>query len=119
MARSMASNKLVCVLVMCMVLGAPLAHAAVSCAQVFTDLSSCISYAKGGGALTASCCNGVRALNSAAKTTPDRQQSCGCIKSLAGSVPGINYGVVAGIPAKCDERSRRLHLLPPSIVGQS
>ncbi|KAF9683927.1 hypothetical protein SADUNF_Sadunf04G0064800 [Salix dunnii] len=90
MASSMALSKLVCAVIMCIVLGAaPLAHAAKSGGQVFTVLSSCIGYAKGGGALNASCYNGMRALNSAARTTPDRQQTCGCVKSLVRSVPGV------------------------------
>ncbi|KAI3408971.1 Non-specific lipid-transfer protein [Psidium guajava] len=94
--------KLACVLLACMVAAAPVARAAVTCGQVTGALSPCIPYARGSsGPVPASCCNGIRSLNSAAQTTPDRQTACKCLKSASGSISGLNYGVVAGLPGKC------------------
>ncbi|KAF7145301.1 hypothetical protein RHSIM_Rhsim04G0122300 [Rhododendron simsii] len=87
---------------MCMVVAAPHAEAAITCGQVVSSLSPCIAYLKSsGGAVPAPCCNGVKSLNNAAKTTPDRQTACKCIKSAAGGISGINYGLASSLPAKC------------------
>ncbi|CAL9075102.1 non-specific lipid-transfer protein 1-like [Musa acuminata AAA Group] len=80
---------------------APHVTQAITCGQVTSDLSPCIAYATGKGSLTPSCCNGVKSLNSAAKTSPDRKTACACIKSLVSRVSGVNTGVVSGIPGKC------------------
>ncbi|MCH1921665.1 Mpv17/PMP22 family protein, partial [Shewanella sp. A3A] len=53
------------------------------------------------GGLTQGCCNGVKGLNNAARTTADRQAACRCLKSLAGSIKSLNLGTVAGVPGKC------------------
>lgn len=81
---------------------APLAEA-ITCGQVTSALAPCVAYirAGGGGAVPAPCCSGISSLNNAAKTTPDRQQACTCIKSAAAAVTGINFGLAAGIPGKC------------------
>ncbi|XVF29705.1 hypothetical protein REPUB_Repub15cG0145300 [Reevesia pubescens] len=101
MASSM-TLKLACVVVLCLVLSATLAQGAISCGQVTTNLAPCISYLRGsGGAVPPGCCNGIKALNAAAKTTPDRQAACNCIKSASGSISGINYGLASGLPGKC------------------
>ncbi|XVF84174.1 hypothetical protein PTKIN_Ptkin17bG0004400 [Pterospermum kingtungense] len=102
MASSM-SLKLASVVVLCLVVGAPLAQGAITCGQVTSTLAPCISYLTGGGAgaVPGPCCNGIKALNAAAQTTPDRQAACNCLKSTAAAVPGINYGVVSGLPGKC------------------
>nr|XP_017245496.1 PREDICTED: non-specific lipid-transfer protein 1-like [Daucus carota subsp. sativus] len=47
------------------------------------------------------CCSGVRSLNGMAKTPVDRKQACTCLKSVFGSIKGINYGLAAGLPGKC------------------
>ncbi|OMO92544.1 Plant lipid transfer protein/Par allergen [Corchorus capsularis] len=49
----------------------------------------------------APCCNGIKALNAAAATTQDRQQACTCIKNIATTITGINYGLANGLPGKC------------------
>ncbi|WP_369073423.1 non-specific lipid-transfer protein, partial [Acinetobacter baumannii] len=73
-----------------------------TCGQVTSNLAPCIPYARSGtGPVPAACCNGIRSLNSAAQPTPDRQATCKCLKSASGSVSGLNYGVVAGLPGKC------------------
>ncbi|KAK9289542.1 hypothetical protein L1049_007698 [Liquidambar formosana] len=94
--------KIACmVLIMCMVVVAPGAEAAITCGQVTSSLAPCITYLRSGGTPSASCCNGVKSLNNAAKTTADRQAACNCLKSAAGSISGINYGLAAGLPGKC------------------
>lgn len=84
------------------------AEAAISCSTVISDVVPCLSYVAGSAASpTAGCCNGVKALNAAAQTTPDRQAACKCIKSAAasykynsdkaGKIPGL-CGVNIGFP---------------------
>ncbi|CAK7339023.1 unnamed protein product [Dovyalis caffra] len=100
MASSM-SLKLAYALLIVMVVGAPLAQAAISCGQVTSSLSQCIGYVQKGGAVPPLCCSGIRSVNSAAKTTPDRQGVCNCLKSLAGRLSGVRYDLAAGLPSKC------------------
>ncbi|KAK8519403.1 hypothetical protein V6N13_133326 [Hibiscus sabdariffa] len=101
MASSM-SLKLAFVVVLCLVAGTPLAQGAITCGQVASSLAPCISYLRSnGGTVPPPCCNGIKALNSAAQTTPDRQTACNCIKSASGSIPGINFGLASGLPSKC------------------
>ncbi|KAK9291195.1 hypothetical protein L1049_009383 [Liquidambar formosana] len=92
---------LACVVLISMVLVAPHAEAAVTCGQVTSSLSPCLPYLKGAGPLQPGCCNGIRSLNSAAKTTPDRQAACRCLKQAASSISGINLGLASGLPGKC------------------
>ncbi|EOY04472.1 hypothetical protein QUC31_017254 [Theobroma cacao] len=101
MATNM-SLKLACVVVLCLVVGAPLAQGAISCGQVTGYLTPCISYLRGsGGAVPSSCCSGIKGLNSAAQTSQDRKAACACIKSAAGSISGINYALASQMPSKC------------------
>lgn len=93
--------KLLSALVLCMLVTGPLSVQAMTCGQVTSSLATCIGYLRGGGILTPSCCNGVRSLNNAARTTPDRQAACKCLKSAAGSVSGLNLGNAAGLPKAC------------------
>ncbi|KAB1224631.1 Non-specific lipid-transfer protein [Morella rubra] len=81
--------------------GCTLCSAAVSCGQVASALAPCISYVTNGGAVPPQCCSGIRTINNSAKTTPDRQAVCKCLKSTAGSISGLKPGLVAGLPAKC------------------
>ncbi|KAJ1273808.1 hypothetical protein BS78_05G013100 [Paspalum vaginatum] len=101
-----SSNRMaiaVAALVLLVVAAAPQpASAAISCGQVGSALAPCIPYGTGrSSALPSSCCAGVKSLNSAARTSADRQQACRCLKNLAGTVKSVNMGLVAGIPAKC------------------
>ncbi|KAK3227494.1 hypothetical protein Dsin_007356 [Dipteronia sinensis] len=89
-----------CVVLVCMLMGAPIAHA-ITCGQVVSAISPCINYIRGIGPLIPACCNGVRGLNEAARTTPDRQQACGCLKSNSAVISGINYSLASGLPGKC------------------
>ncbi|TVU27277.1 hypothetical protein EJB05_29899, partial [Eragrostis curvula] len=78
------------------------ANAAISCGQVNSAISQCLAYARGsGGAPSAGCCNGVRSLNAAAKTTADRRTACNCLKSAAARVSGLKASNAASIPSKC------------------
>ncbi|XP_040384543.1 probable non-specific lipid-transfer protein 3 [Oryza brachyantha] len=87
------------VLLVAMVVGA---SAAITCGQVGSAIAPCIPYVTGrSSALSQGCCNGVKGLNSAARSTADRQAACRCLKSLAGTVKSLNLGTAAGIPAKC------------------
>ncbi|KAG9131726.1 hypothetical protein Leryth_009458 [Lithospermum erythrorhizon] len=92
--------KITCIALLCMVLVAPHAEA-LSCGQVSNYLAPCLNYLKSGGAVPGNCCGGVKGLNSAARSTPDRQTACKCIKSLASSVSSINGGNAASLPGKC------------------
>nr|AEI70826.1 non-specific lipid-transfer protein [Helianthus annuus] len=89
-----------CAVVTCMVVAAPYAEA-LSCGQVSSSLAPCIGYLTKGGVVPPACCSGVKSLNSAAKTTPDRQAACGCLKSAYSSISGINSGNAASLPGKC------------------
>ncbi|MGD7201736.1 non-specific lipid-transfer protein [Ralstonia pseudosolanacearum] len=80
-----------------MVVAAPHAEAAISCGQVYSSVSSCYGYLRG-GPLAPACCSGVKSLNSKARTTPDRQAVCACLKNLA---KGVNLSLAAGLPGKC------------------
>ncbi|KAI9153001.1 hypothetical protein LWI28_004263 [Acer negundo] len=88
-----------CVVLVCMLMGAPIAHA-ITCGQVASNISPCLGYIRATSPLTPTCCNGVRSLNGAARTTPDRQQACQCLKSFASGI-SINYNLASGLPGKC------------------
>ncbi|OMO94383.1 Plant lipid transfer protein/Par allergen [Corchorus olitorius] len=93
--------KFACVAILCMALvSAPLAEGGITCPQVTSSMAACIPYLKG-GPLTQGCCNGVRNLNSAAKTTADRQAACSCLKTAANAISGINFGLAGELPSKC------------------
>ncbi|KAI9196911.1 hypothetical protein LWI28_028041 [Acer negundo] len=102
MASFLAFKLVACVVVMCMVVGAPIAEAAITCGQVSSSLGPCIPYLRTGtGAVPPACCSGVKTLAGVATTTPDRQQACKCLKSTAASISGFNYNAASGLPGKC------------------
>ncbi|XP_030456017.1 non-specific lipid-transfer protein 1-like [Syzygium oleosum] len=99
---NMASLKLVCLaLAVGLVVAAPLAESAISCGQVTNSVAPCLGYLRKGGAIPPACCNGIRSLNSAARTTPDRQAACRCMKAASSSIQGINFGLASALPGKC------------------
>ncbi|XP_072954698.1 non-specific lipid-transfer protein 1-like [Typha angustifolia] len=101
MARSTATAAAAVVLAI-LLIASPHVADAITCSQAVSAISPCIAYARSGvGAPSATCCAGVRSLNALAKTTPDRQTACNCLKKLAGSVKGVKPGAVTGIPSKC------------------
>nr|QHD64709.1 non-specific lipid-transfer protein [Oliveria decumbens] len=95
----------VAVAIICMVallsLSAPHAVEGLTCGQVTSSLGQCMGYLKTGGVVPPGCCSGVKTLNGMAKTPLDRKQACTCLKSISGSIKGINYGLAAGLPGKC------------------
>ncbi|PON51601.1 Lipid transfer protein/Par allergen [Parasponia andersonii] len=92
--------KLLCLVVLTIVVASPVAHA-LTCGQVSSSIGPCVNCLKSGGAVPAAYCNGIRSLNSAAKTPADRQAGCRCLQSAAGSIKGINFSLAAGLPGKC------------------
>ncbi|KAK4425039.1 Non-specific lipid-transfer protein 2 [Sesamum alatum] len=92
--------KSVCMMIIAAILVARGSEAAVSCGTVVSYMNACIPYVTGKGPL-GGCCGGVKGLYAAAKTTPDRQSVCSCLKSLAASYSTINLGKAAGLPGQC------------------
>ncbi|MCE0480881.1 tyrosine protein phosphatase, partial [Datura stramonium] len=93
-------GKIACFVVLCMVVVAPHAEAALSCGQVQSNLIGCLPYLQGTGPL-GGCCGGVKGLLGAANTPADRQTVCTCLKSAANAIKGIDLGKAAGLPAAC------------------
>jgi hypothetical protein len=100
MARSLVLLSALLVLALAAI-SVPRAESAISCGTVVSYLSPCIAYARGQRPLSAGCCSGVKGLNAAAQTTPDRQQACACLKSASAGISGLNPTTTAGIPSKC------------------
>lgn len=95
--------KAMCILLIAAVLVAalpPPTEAAIGCSQVISYLGPCLPYVTNRGPL-GGCCGGVKRLYGAAKTTPDRRSICDCLKSLAASYSGVNFGKAAGLPKQC------------------
>eukprot|EP01018_Ginkgo_biloba_P035313 Gb_41630 [translate_table: standard] len=77
------------------------ADSAITCSAVQSALVQCVPFIAGNAPRpTAPCCNGVKGLNGAARTTPDRQAACNCIKNSARAI-GLNYGKAAKLPGLC------------------
>ncbi|KAG2326453.1 hypothetical protein Bca52824_009181 [Brassica carinata] len=95
--------KLACLVLACMIVAAPItSNAALSCGTVNTNVAACIGYLTQGGPLPGACCTGVNRLNSIARTTPDRQQACRCLKTAASALgSALNAGLLAGLPKAC------------------
>ncbi|KAL1545396.1 non-specific lipid-transfer protein 1-like [Salvia divinorum] len=91
---------LVVIVVVAVAATAPQAEGAISCGQVMSSVAPCLAYLRGSGPVAASCCDGVKNLNKAAATKPDRQAVCGCIKSLAPSV-GAKPDLINSLIGKC------------------
>ncbi|TLP29480.1 non-specific lipid-transfer protein [Acinetobacter baumannii] len=92
--------KVLCVMMAFMVLSAPYTEA-ITCGEVISKLAPCLGYLRSGGPVPGACCNGVKGLNAAAKTTPDRKAACGCLKSAYSSNPGLKPANAAGLPGRC------------------
>ncbi|CAN6362070.1 unnamed protein product [Urochloa humidicola] len=102
MALNKQKQQVVALAMLGLVLMSSVASAAITCGQVASSLAPCIPYATGNAnALPSGCCSGVRSLNSAARSSGDRQAACRCLKSLAGTIKKLNMGTVSGIPGKC------------------
>ncbi|KAL0413791.1 UNVERIFIED_CONTAM: Non-specific lipid-transfer protein 2 [Sesamum radiatum] len=78
----------------------PEGEAAIGCGSVASYLNACIPFVTGKGPL-GGCCTGVKGLYGVAKTTPDKQSVCNCLKVLAGSISGVDLGKAAELPGQC------------------
>ncbi|XP_073066478.1 non-specific lipid-transfer protein 2-like [Primulina eburnea] len=78
---------------------APGGEAQLGCGTVIQYLNPCIPYVMNTGPL-GSCCSGVKGLYSAAKTTPDRQSVCTCLKGLAQNYAAY-ISKAASLPGLC------------------
>ncbi|TKY63608.1 Non-specific lipid-transfer protein 1 [Spatholobus suberectus] len=97
----MASFKLACAVLVCMAaVGAHTAQA-ITCGQVEGNLAPCIGFLQHGGPAPAGCCNGVKSILNAARTTADRRAICNCLKTAAGAVRGLNPSNAQALPGKC------------------
>ncbi|MBA0857253.1 hypothetical protein Goshw_009520, partial [Gossypium schwendimanii] len=87
--------------------GCTLAEGAISCGQVNSFLAPCIPYVRsnGAGRVPITCCSGIRSLNAAAQSTPERQSACNCVKAGAASISGINYDLTNKLPGMCGVHS--------------
>ncbi|KAM0053867.1 putative plant non-specific lipid-transfer protein/Par allergen [Helianthus debilis subsp. tardiflorus] len=99
MARMMMMKAL-CIMVAFMAVVAPYVEA-LSCSDVVSKLSPCINYLQNGGSVPTACCNGVKGLNAAAKSTADKKTACGCMKNAYQSMSGIKANIALGLPKKC------------------
>ncbi|KAF9595736.1 hypothetical protein IFM89_003478 [Coptis chinensis] len=94
--------KLVCVVFACIMVTAPYVEGAVTCGLVASQLTPCISYLRSGGSVPPVCCKGVRSLNTASKTTADRQTVCRCLEDAARNYSGnIKLDKAGSIPKQC------------------
>ncbi|KAL5550622.1 hypothetical protein UlMin_000798 [Ulmus minor] len=98
---SSSVTKLACLVLLVMVVAAPVAQGAIACGTVTGYLLPCLNYLKGAAPLPAGCCSGVKTLNNVARSTPDRQSACNCLKQAATTIKGINTGLAGGLPGKC------------------
>ncbi|XP_047308937.1 non-specific lipid-transfer protein 1-like [Impatiens glandulifera] len=78
-------------------------EASLGCGDVINALMPCYGYMRsyGNTAVPAACCNGIRGLNDAARTTPDRQTACTCLKQIASNAPSGSVALAASLPQKC------------------
>ncbi|XP_038900062.1 non-specific lipid-transfer protein 8 [Benincasa hispida] len=75
--------------------------AAISCNDVTKDLMPCVSYlVSGSGKPPSACCDGAKALSSAATTSADKKAACQCIKSAASNV-NYNAKLAQDLPSNC------------------
>ncbi|XP_008798551.2 non-specific lipid-transfer protein 1-like [Phoenix dactylifera] len=82
-------------------LASPRGTKAITCPQVYGDLTPCIQYLRSGGAVAPQCCSGVRSLLAAARTVTDRRTACRCIKTAAAGLSGLDIGRASALPGKC------------------
>lgn len=89
----------------CLALG-PMAQGEMTCGQVVSNLTPCISYVVYGGTnVPEQCCNGIRNLYGMAQTKPDRQAVCNCIKNAVRNsgftYSHFNLNLAANLPKNC------------------
>ncbi|KAG6744371.1 hypothetical protein POTOM_053091 [Populus tomentosa] len=99
----MANAKLICALLLCMVVTAPMLNteASIPCHTVKVDLNPCLSYFTKGGKAPPACCRGVQNVYNAARTTKDRRDTCSCLKTAAKQYRIVNFKFAANLPRIC------------------
>lgn len=99
------AGKIACLMVLCMVVFAPYAsEAAFSCGLVQAGAVKCLPYLQNRGPV-GQCCDVIKGLLNAAKTTEDRRTACSCLKSAAIAIKGIDIGKAAALPGFCGVKS--------------
>ncbi|XP_028791306.1 non-specific lipid-transfer protein 4.1-like [Neltuma alba] len=97
-------NLSVCVVFLVLLLAASTSscEAAITCDQATGYLKPCHEYLTGpsGAKPPAACCDGAKALVSAASTPEDRKTACECIKAAAQTTP-INAQNAHDLPDNC------------------
>ncbi|KAK9999338.1 hypothetical protein SO802_018941 [Lithocarpus litseifolius] len=101
MAMFAVSSMVFTTVLVCMLVVASHVDATITCAEVINLLTQCISYAIFGGTVPLACCEGIKALNAASKTTQDHRAACSCIMDGLSKIPGINYELVGILPKTC------------------
>ena len=88
-------------LLACMLVFSAHVDASITCAEVTTLLTPCISYAIFGGTVPQACCEGVKAVHAGSTTVEDHRATCSCIMDGISRIPGINYDLVGTLPETC------------------
>ncbi|KAL2893044.1 IWF1': Non-specific lipid-transfer protein, partial [Bienertia sinuspersici] len=91
--------KLLCAVLVCIIVAALQAEAAINYGLVSENLEPCVGFLENGQGPTAASCNGVKTLKNLATTTQDRRTACRCMKSAATAFPGIDPKNTAALPA--------------------
>ncbi|KAK9723702.1 hypothetical protein RND81_05G018900 [Saponaria officinalis] len=95
--------KSVCVALVCMMLMSPHAQATLSCGAVTKNIAQCVTYLKGTGTSPSkACCAGITTLKNLAASPGDRKTACGCLKTAAASMTGLDTKRAAQLPGACD-----------------
>jgi hypothetical protein len=82
----MANAKLICALLLCILVTAPMLNieASIRCHTVKGNLETCLGYfTKVETVPPPGCCRGVQNVNNAARTTKERRDTCSCLKTVA------------------------------------
>ncbi|KAK9734328.1 hypothetical protein RND81_04G131900 [Saponaria officinalis] len=92
------------VILVCMVLvDSPRAHAVITCGTVTKNIAQCVTYLMGTSTSPSkACCTGVTTLKKLAITPEDQKTACGCLKSAASSLTGLDSKRAAQLPKECD-----------------
>ncbi|KAF3777277.1 Non-specific lipid-transfer protein 11 [Nymphaea thermarum] len=105
MARSLPSRiSLISLFIGCLVLIMQGAADAIDCVAVDLTVQSCVPYLTSKDSSSTpsdSCCKGMKTVKGLGKERGDRQRVCGCLKSAAANLPGINPDTVPKLPGKC------------------
>jgi hypothetical protein len=99
MAKSIIA--VVTLAVMVLLIAAPREAEAITCEQVTSAIAPCIPFARHGGILPPACCQKIKLLYAAAKTTSDRQIVCNCLKTAAHGASDVKPVFISGLLGKC------------------